>query len=44
LYDEFEEHGINGYVQNKTTLKCAKSMEIGSAILKTEVEDVGLQM
>jgi len=27
LYDEFEEHGINGCVQNKT-------MEIGSGILK----------
>jgi len=25
LYDEFEEHGINGCAENKTTLKCAKN-------------------
>jgi len=25
LYDEFEEHGINGCVQNKTMLKYAKN-------------------
>jgi len=25
LYDEFEEHGINGCVQNKTLLKYAKN-------------------
>jgi len=29
LYDEFEEHGINDYVQNITMLKCAKITEIG---------------
>jgi len=34
LYDEFEERGINGCVQNKTMLKCAKIMEIGLGILK----------
>jgi len=25
LYDEYEEHGINGCVQSKTMLKCAKN-------------------
>jgi len=25
LYDELEEHGLNGRVQNKTMLKCAKN-------------------
>jgi len=27
LCDEFEEHAINGCVQNKTTLKCAENHE-----------------
>jgi len=34
LYDEFEEHEINGRVQNKTMLKCAKNHENCSGILK----------
>ena len=34
LFDEFDECGINGLIQNIATLKYAKMMEIGSGILK----------
>jgi len=34
LYDEFEEHGINECVENKTMLSVPKIMEIGSGMLK----------
>jgi len=34
LYDEFEEHGIKGHVENKTIVKYANNMQIGSGILK----------